>query len=72
MRHDQLDVRDHHRHHLRNRALQRVLDSILRVQVSRAHAKQARRLARRAPGNPWDAEPAARTPTGRVLRLVKS
>jgi hypothetical protein len=67
---------DHEMHELRNRALRRIIESMLLVQVSRTHAADAHRLAVRGRRQTWErmrADQARRWPRGAQapLRLVK-
>ena len=73
----QFDLNDHFMHAIRNRALRRVLDSVLLVQRSRTTAERARALARAKHQSPWEPPravgPRRRQRRGRArLRLVKS
>ena len=77
MTHVQLEPRDHYLHALRNRALLRVLESMLRAELSRSNAKRAGLLARRRRAVPWERMPCdmpRRWPRGghSPLRLVKT
>ena len=69
-----LDARDLEMHRVRNRALQRVLRSILAVKKAEAAVAQARLNARRKDQDPWNRLPPERprtTPRRRNhLRLV--
>ena len=64
---------DHRMHAIRNRALRRVLDSILLVRLTRTNAARALTLAHREPASPWEPPHAeGARPRGRArLRLVK-
>ena len=67
---------DHEMHHLRNRALRRIIESLLLAQASRTHAADAHRLAVRGQRQTWErmrADEARRWPRGGrgPLRLVK-
>ncbi len=70
-----LDLRDHHMHWLRDRALHGVLMSALRAQAARTMAARSRALASQSRRSTWAGQ-AVRAEVGsaarRTLRLVKS
>jgi hypothetical protein len=67
------DFRDREMHDLRNRALQRVLRSILRSHAARRQADRARELASSSRLSLWERLPVSSAPGARTshLRLVK-
>jgi len=72
----ELDLRDHQMHQLRNRALRRVLASMLRAGLAKSHAARAHALAERRehwPGADMPVDQPRRWPRGASapLRLVK-
>ena len=68
-----LGPNDHLMHAIRNRALRRVLDSVLLARVARTSAESARALARKRHASPWEPTGEDRRRRGRArLRLVKS
>jgi len=77
MRRDQLEPKDHAMHALRNRALRRMLDTVLLTQKTKRHAERTRVLTAQARRSRWDrmsadaVQPAPRRARP-ALRLVKS
>jgi hypothetical protein len=75
MSRDALEALDHEMHRLRNRALHRVLTSILRCAHATSQVRRARMLARRSRRSPWDrtpdAPPVSSRPRRTHLRLVR-